>query len=117
MHFTISPVDFNIYGKENNLISILSNIVLNAIEHAECSKIEIKSFKNKEKGFIEITDNGKGIDGHIDVFLPYYSISKTDENRGIGLYISKKFIQSMGGDITYKNENHHLIFTISLPLA
>lgn len=117
IELTISPVDFNIYGKENNLISILNNIVLNAIEHAECSKIEIKSFKNKEKGFIEIIDNGKGIDGHIDVFLPYYSISKTDENRGIGLYISKKFIQSMGGDITYKNENHHLIFTISLPLA
>ena len=45
IELTISPVDFNIYGKENNLISILNNIVLNAIEHAECSKIEIKSFK------------------------------------------------------------------------
>ncbi len=117
IEFSIHPLNFNIYGKENNLISILTNLVLNAIEHANCTKIMIQSFKIKEKGYIEIIDNGKGIKNQVDIFQPYYSENQTDENRGLGLYISKKFIQSMDGDITYRNENNHLIFTITLPLA
>lgn len=113
----VIPRKISVYGKYENLRSVISNIILNAIEHSECSQITVSASKKKDICLLCITDNGKGITTSRDIFYPYYSESQDKNNSGLGLYISKCFMKSMKGDLCYKQEPGLLTFVISLPLA
>ena len=73
----------------------------------------------KKKGIciLSIADDGKGIDESKDVFMPYYSETMSENNTGIGLYISRNFMRSMNGELAYRQEDGKLEFLITLPLA
>lgn len=113
----ILPCKLCVYGKYNSLYSVISNIVLNAIEHSGCDKIVISSWKRKNQCNLFISDNGKGISDSDNVFYPYYSQSPNKNNSGLGLYLSKSYMHSMNGDLTFKQENGLLTFIVSLPLS
>ena len=66
---------------------------------------------------LSIADDGKGIDESNDVFMPYYSEAVSENNTGIGLYISRNFMRSMNGELTYRQEDGKLELLITLPLA
>lgn len=117
IHLKVSPCKISIYAKHKNLYSVISNVVMNAIEHSECQHIWIAAVKKKDLCCLSITDDGKGISENRDIFRPYYSGESSENNTGIGLYISKNFMQSMNGDLTYRQENGKLTFFITLPLA
>lgn len=104
------------FAKPDALKSVLQNLVLNAIEHADCSKIWLGAYRKFDKCVITVSDNGKGF-GDKDVFRPYYSGNEGEENIGLGLYICKSHIEAMNGSLTYEYSDHKLIFTIILPIA
>ncbi|MBQ7293342.1 MAG: ATP-binding protein, partial [Clostridia bacterium] len=104
------------FAKPDALKSVLQNLVLNAIEHADCSKIWLRAHRRLDKCVITVSDNGKGF-GDKDVFRPYYSGNEGEENIGLGLYICKSHIEAMNGSLTYEYSDHKLIFTIILPIA
>ena len=111
------PCKISVYAQYNNLYSVIGNVVLNAIEHSECKNILIAAMKKKGVCILSIADDGKGIDESKDVFMPYYSETVSENNTGIGLYISRNFIRSMNGELTYRQEDGKLEFLITLPLA
>ena len=111
------PCKISVYAQYNNLYSVIGNIVLNAIEHSECKNILIAAMKKKGVCMLSIADDGKGIDESKDVFMPYYSEAVSENNTGIGLYISRNFMRSMNGELTYRQEDGKLEFLITLPLA
>lgn len=113
----VEPCVFTVFGKPQNLYAVISNVILNAIEHDKCKHIRLSAVKKKNVCVISISDDGKGISPEKDIFRPYYSKTSSDENTGIGLYIAKKYMQSMNGDLTYTQENGILTFCITLPLA
>ena len=113
----VFPCSISVYAKYNNLYSVISNVIMNAIEHSECQHIWIAAVKKKDICNLSITDDGKGISENRDIFHPYYSGESSENNTGIGLYISKNFMQSMNGDLTYRQENGKLTFFSTLPLA
>lgn len=117
IHLKILPCKILVYAKYNSLYSAVGNVILNAIEHARCRHIQISALKKKEFCLLSISDDGKGLDGKKDIFYPYYSESSSANNTGIGLYISRNFMRSMNGDLTYKQEEGKLTFFISIPLA
>lgn len=104
------------FAKHDALKSVLQNLVLNAIEHADCSKIWLRAYRKFDKCVITVSDDGKGF-GNKDVFRPYYSGNEGEENIGLGLYICKSHIEAMNGSLTYEYSDHKLIFTIILPIA
>ena len=104
------------FAKPDALKSVLQNLVLNAIEHADCSKIWLGAYRKFDKCVITVSDNGKGF-GDKDVFRPYYSGNEGEENIGLGLYICKSHIEVMNGTLSYEYTDHKLIFTITLPIA
>ncbi|MGN0818434.1 MAG: sensor histidine kinase, partial [Candidatus Coproplasma sp.] len=106
-----------VYAQYNNLYSVIGNVILNAIEHSECKNILIAATKKKGVCILSIADDGKGIDESKDVFMPYYSETVSENNTGIGLYISRNFMRSMNGELTYRQEDGKLEFLITLPLA
>lgn len=108
------PKKLTVYAKSRALTSALENIVLNATEHAACSEIAVSA--SKKNGFVKLTvaDNGKGLNSALDVFSPYVGTSKDDNNLGLGLFIAKSHIESMGGSISYETSPRGTTFTLTL---
>lgn len=97
-----TTVDFN----PAYLESILLNFTTNAIKY---SKPEINpriEYHFSEDNELTIKDNGLGIDlkkhGN-SLFGMYKTFHKHPNSRGIGLFISKNQIESMGGSITVES--------------
>jgi len=103
---------------------ILVNLMSNALKFTEKGEISLLSkFDNKNK-CVEITikDTGIGIspNNHRSIFGSFnqvdMTITKKYEGAGIGLFISKKLIDLMGGHIDLVSElGKGSAFTITLP--
>ena len=81
---------------------VLINLVKNAKEalnHINNGVIKIKTHTQNQLVFIEVIDNGPGIEPEAieDIFIPFFT---TKENgSGIGLSLSRQIIQQHGGTI------------------
>jgi len=97
---------FDMYGKKNDFMQVLINILNNAKESI-CERFEtvsefpeglIKinlSVDGENDIKIEIHDNGLGLNNSTKerMFEPYFSTKDVVENSGIGLYMCKKIIE------------------------
>ncbi len=101
------------FVKPKGIENVVSNIIINAIEHARCSTITLSVKCDKNKTVLCVADDGKGIDGNLDVFKPYVS-ENDSETGGVGLYICKNIIESMNGTLTYESGSGGTVFYISL---
>ena len=74
---------------------VIENLVKNALDAFESGKgdIKISLSQNTKYLFIDVTDNGKGIDPKYskDVFRPGYSTKR--RGWGLGLSLSKRIIE------------------------
>ena len=90
-------------------VQIIENLINNAIKYTNIGKVAITACKKIENGnefsIIEIEDTGIGIQSeNIDViFEPFRQISEGNarsfEGTGLGLTITKKFVELLGGNI------------------
>lgn len=101
------------FAKPQGLENALTNIILNAIEHADCTVITLDMRSDKNRLLLSVADNGKGISPELDVFRPYISESASDVS-GLELYICKNIIESMNGELTYTSSGIGTVFTIAL---
>ncbi|APQ19276.1 hypothetical protein A9200_06865 [Maribacter hydrothermalis] len=87
------------------LESIFLNILTNALKYRSKDRlpvIEVKTFLKDDKILITFSDNGQGIDlkRHGDkIFGMYKTFHNHKDAKGIGLFITKNQIESMGGSI------------------
>jgi PAS domain-containing protein len=92
------------------LESILLNLTTNAIKYAKSNEDTIIEYTIEYKDnfkILSVKDNGIGINlekykEHI--FGLYKTFHKNENSRGIGLYITKNQIESMGGKIEVESE-------------
>jgi len=104
--------------------SILQNLISNAIKYREPlrkNKILIKTFKEGNILLLKVTDNGRGIDlkkhGE-DVFGLFKTFHTGQDSHGVGLYLVKKQIKEMGGNIKVESEvGQGTTFCITIPLG
>ena len=101
------------------LTRIVTNLVTNAI-HAlhkcEDPYIKVRVFEKKENVFIEVEDNGKGIekDDTSKIFEPKFTTKSS--GMGLGLPMVKNIVEAYNGSITFvSNVNEKTTFTVSLP--
>lgn len=89
--------------------SILYNLISNAIKYRDPERtpvIEIKTTHEDEFLCLAVTDNGLGIDlakHQQNIFSLYKRFHLHMEGRGLGLYLVKTQVQSMGGKIDVKS--------------
>lgn len=112
-----APSSLNVFAKKDGLTSVIVNLILNAIEHSHCTHLFVSAYKRKELCYIDVTDNGTGIATEKDVFLPYLSGDAKEENSGLGLYLARTALRSMGGEIKFSQADGKLTFTVTLPIA
>lgn len=102
------------------LARVLANLLQNAIEAVDSGKgiVEITTRQKKDIAEITVHDNGNGIPGSLieKVFEP--RVTTKQKSMGLGLYISKKIVQSNGGDIVARNiPGGGAEFTVSMEAA
>lgn len=113
----VAPARLNAYGKKNGLTSVILNLILNAIEHSGCKHLTVAAAKKKGWARIEVTDDGMGIKTDRDIFEPYISGESRKENSGLGLYLARTSVRSMGGELDYEEKPGRLTFTVKIPLS
>ncbi len=103
----------------------IANILDNAVKYSPSeSTIKIRVMKLYSFVRIEIEDHGIGIpkDERNKVFSRFYRGTaeevKNNEGSGVGLYLSRRIIESTGGTVSHRPAPHKgTIFTVQLLLA
>lgn len=101
----------------------LNNLIENAVKYSpEQSEVIFKAYPTGTHYIIEITDKGPGIalENQNQVFEKFYRIPEQDKHTvkglGLGLYISKQAILSLGGSLTLTSKRGKgSTFSIELP--
>jgi signal transduction histidine kinase len=107
-------------GHESELIQVFVNLLKNAIDAIKMNDTKkwIKLKSRVVEGDIELSfiDSGFGIseENLKKIFSPFYTTKGIGEGTGLGLYISKNLIESMGGSLFYQEYNGHTSFVIRL---
>ncbi|MCG8572154.1 MAG: response regulator, partial [Spirochaetes bacterium] len=102
---------------------IINNLLENALKYTDrFGIIHLKLSKTNDEIQLIIQDTGPGIaeDLKKNIFIPYFQVShqkKNNQGIGMGLYIVKKAIDSLGGLIQLKSKmGTGSQFTVKLPL-
>lgn len=101
-----------IYMDKLRMKQVVDNIINNSYKYAG-TDIHVL-FKQENEGIrITIRDNGKGVPDEEMALVAekFYrgSNAKGKSGSGIGLYLSKNFINQMGGEMTYYNDNGFVV--------
>lgn len=98
-----------VYYKKSYLQNLLFNLISNSIRFKHPEKdpiIYIKSCREGGKTKLIYTDNGLGFDMNLvkdRVFGMHQRFHKHPESKGLGLYLTKSQLRSMGGDIALES--------------
>lgn len=95
--------DIDIYHNPKSLQHVILNLIMNARDAFENKNTikdkKIKFYAQMDEKYINffIEDNAGGIDKEIikKIFNPYFTTKETGKGTGIGLYMSKKMIESI----------------------
>ncbi len=106
----------------NELKQVLINLIQNAKEafdgkEIEEKRVEIKTYQDQERFYLEVYDNAGGIDQGIieKIFGPYYTTKGSLNGTGLGLYMSKMIIEDhLHGKISAINKDDGVSFVIEL---
>ncbi|MDR2179284.1 MAG: HAMP domain-containing protein [Synergistaceae bacterium] len=120
-----------VMGDATLLSRALRNVIHNATRYtAPGTEVEVNAFRDGAYAVVTVRDHGQGVsEKDLDkIFLPYY---RTDEARersrggvGLGLGITKRILESHGGDVAAFNipvrdapaSSGGLLVTVRLPL-
>jgi signal transduction histidine kinase len=112
-----------VYADLTRLKQVLINLLSNAIKYnREYGRVWLHTTVDVDSVRIMVTDTGLGIpkDCLHELFLPFNRLNAENskiEGNGIGLMISKHFIELMGGKIGVDSPGDSSTFWIELPRA
>ncbi len=104
---------------------VLQNLVANAVKYSNAgSEIHVSLAVNPTGLAITVEDHGMGIPASeqkriFERFFRAHNIRQKDtDGTGLGLYIAKRTIESLGGTISFvSTEGKGTVFTVTLPLT
>lgn len=117
------PENIELVTSSTYLQLVLINIIKNALEASSHSsgretEIQIKCTEQRDETTIRIEDNGSGIASSdiARIFEPFFTTKGAATGTGLGLWISDRIIDSLGGKILVDSrQGEWTRFTIILP--
>ncbi|WP_119070677.1 hybrid sensor histidine kinase/response regulator [Aggregatilinea lenta] len=102
---------------------VILNLINNAYRFTEIGYVKLSAWADARQVYISVTDTGPGIaaDKVPFIFEEFYqadsSLNRSHGGTGLGLTISKKFVESHGGEIGVKSEvGAGSVFTFTIPI-
>ncbi len=116
--------DVMIFADSKMLLSILQNIISNAIKHTQIGgTVSVTATKKEDKMIVRVRDTGVGMSKEIQekLFTPQAKslLAEREDNKGagIGLLLVKGFLEKNGGEIWVESEiGQGSSFYFTLPL-
>jgi signal transduction histidine kinase len=106
------------HGSELN--QVWTNLVDNAIDAVDGEgQIKIRTARENDRVLVEIADDGPGIPEEIRdrVFEPFFTTKDVGKGTGLGLDISYRVVEDLGGDIRVLSEPGDTRFQVRLPIT
>jgi two-component system nitrogen regulation sensor histidine kinase NtrY len=110
-----------VQGDKDQLLRTFNNLLKNAIEASsdnQKSLIKIVVTNDQKLVYIEVEDNGKGIDETLQtkIFVPNFTTKSS--GTGLGLAFVKQAVENAGGSVTFKSVmNVGTTFYLTFPLS
>jgi two-component system nitrogen regulation sensor histidine kinase NtrY len=105
---------------QDQMKRVFNNLVKNAIQaipESKKGKVSVSLNTEGKMAVVKVTDNGSGIpeENYRKVFVPNFSTKNS--GMGLGLAISRKIIETAGGNISFTTEiNKGTTFEVKLPV-
>lgn len=100
------------------LNQVLRNLIMNAFQYGG-PQVEISGVRSHGRTIIEVRDDGIGVspDLEIRIFDDYWGTGRAGDSGslGIGLTVSKRLAEAMGGSLSYSRRGQTTVFTLELP--
>jgi signal transduction histidine kinase len=99
--------DALIQGDRRALISIFRNLLQNSVLHGKATEVKI-AVRSSAPNTLEliIADNGQGFKGFLPKLGSEILISQDSRGNGIGLLISKRLLNRMGGNLSFESKEN-----------
>jgi PAS domain S-box-containing protein len=107
----------SVWTDRHSLLQVLLNLAKNsrrALEEADLKRIDISVGLEHGIVSIRVCDTGPGIAPAEKLFQP---LQKGAEETGLGLFLSRAFVRSFGGDLRYDPQSPGCCFVIELAIA
>ncbi|MCP4702300.1 MAG: response regulator [Gammaproteobacteria bacterium] len=93
-----------VHADETRLRQVLINLIGNAVKFTEQGKVVFTVKRHKNKVRFQVADTGPGIEGEAlkTIFQPFQQAGcgkSKNQGTGLGLTISKKLVEVMGGEL------------------
>ena len=123
LNFETFEEKLNAYIDEEMFVSIISNLLNNAIKYTEKGEVTLIARKETDKAVIEVKDTGICVREELQkiIFEPFRQasegFSRMFEGTGLGLTLVKKYTDLIGGTITLKSKPAvGSTFTLKIPI-
>ncbi|MCB9206023.1 MAG: PAS domain S-box protein [Ignavibacteriales bacterium] len=104
----------------DQLLQVFINILINSLDAIQGEgTIKVKSQFDEKNIYIDISDNGIGIENEIleKIFDPFFTTKQVGKGTGLGLSVSYGIIKKFNGEIKVKSTvNEGSEFNIQLPI-
>jgi PAS domain S-box-containing protein len=115
----------SVWADRDRVEEVLTNLIENATKYsAEGTRVHVEAQVINDKMVVSVSDEGEGIPSEelAKLFNKFQRVERGDARQtyghGLGLYISRKFIEALGGQLWAESEpGQGSTFSFSLPLA
>ncbi|ENA4996161.1 TMAO reductase system sensor histidine kinase/response regulator TorS [Escherichia albertii] len=89
-------------GDPRRIRQVMTNLLSNALRFTDRGRITLRSRTDGKQWLVEVEDSGCGIDPAklTEIFQPFVQVSGKRGGTGLGLTISSRLAQAMGGKLT-----------------
>jgi two-component system, LuxR family, sensor kinase FixL len=100
-HWAVEPGLSLVWADRSSLMQVFLNLISNstrALSRTDRPVLSLSARSKANRIFVEVADNGGGVLKPEDLFRPFQTGA---EATGLGLFISRAFMRSFGGELRY----------------
>ncbi|MEO0575023.1 MAG: HAMP domain-containing sensor histidine kinase [Pseudomonadota bacterium] len=120
IHYRNDVADIDVLGPADAIASAIENVVRNALQHTPASGEVVVTMQAGVMATVTVSDSGSGVRAEdLDkIFEPFFRIDTNRPGAGIGLAITQRVLQKLGGALAASNgASGGLCVTMQFPLA
>ncbi|MGH1540766.1 MAG: ATP-binding protein [Arenicella sp.] len=118
----IIPTDHTVFGDPILITRCLFNLIINAVQHSDCTEIVVRCSQVDHDIEINVSDNGKGIPNVEinNIFNEFHQLNNPERDRrkglGLGLTIVKRLCELQNHDLKLSSKvNEGTDFSVTVP--